>query len=523
MAQTASGNYVVSNTTFAPNISGGFSISLWFSCSGQLNKRGTLISLAPTTTLTIPTESGLIYYFPFDGTNGSTTFTETKQNGTYSGGSATINTSIPVLGTGCLDCTGGKKYNNDGSAPITLFNGLSSVTMSVWIYLTALPSGSMCYVLIAGTNKGIYFNNQVTAGSIHCSANKNGAGIASSSPIFTPTSSDLNKWNHLVWTITNDTTWHAYLNGSLVAGFPYTATGFLFSSANANSYNVIGIGSAGNGTQTVNAYLDDLRFYNRALSVSEITTIYNYTNTNINKVNGLQIDVSGTNMIYSQWLEPIVPPALQYGPIDSLSATTKSAFTNPTQYTNGRSGIYGVKLLYSVYTGPVMRIRRNNDASQTSLTDFYADSYGNLGTAYMGTGTSLAAWLSAASATTAYVTTWYDQTGNGNHATQTDTTKQPTYNTTGKYINFTARGTAGTDADFLTFTSSPYPSGNCNYTYVVKFSTTNNYGGVLFGGDVPTNQSGSPGTSLSHGIGRAATKYTSAWGGGAPNYTEGGT
>jgi len=43
--QTVSGNYVVSNTSFALNISGGFSISLWFSCSGQLNKTGTLISL----------------------------------------------------------------------------------------------------------------------------------------------------------------------------------------------------------------------------------------------------------------------------------------------------------------------------------------------------------------------------------------------------------------------------------------------------------------------------------------------
>ena len=45
VAQTTSGNYVVANNTFAPNISGGFSISLWFSCSGQLNKTGTLISL----------------------------------------------------------------------------------------------------------------------------------------------------------------------------------------------------------------------------------------------------------------------------------------------------------------------------------------------------------------------------------------------------------------------------------------------------------------------------------------------
>jgi hypothetical protein len=45
VAQTTSGNYVVANNTFVPNISGGFSISLWFSCSGQLNKMGTLINL----------------------------------------------------------------------------------------------------------------------------------------------------------------------------------------------------------------------------------------------------------------------------------------------------------------------------------------------------------------------------------------------------------------------------------------------------------------------------------------------
>ena len=49
VANNANSNYVVSDTTFAPNISGGFSVSLWFSCSGQLNKRGTLISLHRST------------------------------------------------------------------------------------------------------------------------------------------------------------------------------------------------------------------------------------------------------------------------------------------------------------------------------------------------------------------------------------------------------------------------------------------------------------------------------------------
>jgi len=53
--------------------------------------------------------------------------------------------------------------------------------------------------------------------------------------------------------------------------------------------------------------------------------------------------------------------------------------------------------------------------------DFYADSNGNLLTAPV-TGQLLQNWLGDA---TGYVTTWYDQSGNGNHATQATTANQP--------------------------------------------------------------------------------------------------
>lgn len=62
---------------------------------------------------------------------------------------------------------------------------------------------------------------------------------------------------------------------------------------------------------------------------------------------------------------------------------------------------------------------RNGTTGATQ--DFYADRLGNLLTAPV-TGQTLANWLGGA---TGYVTTWYDQSGAGNHATQATAANQP--------------------------------------------------------------------------------------------------
>jgi hypothetical protein len=62
-----------------------------------------------------------------------------------------------------------------------------------------------------------------------------------------------------------------------------------------------------------------------------------------------------------------------------------------------------------------------NGTLSGSSADFYADRLGNLLTAPV-VGQTLANWLGGA---TGYVTTWYDQSGRGNHATQTTTANQP--------------------------------------------------------------------------------------------------
>jgi hypothetical protein len=81
---------------------------------------------------------------------------------------------------------------------------------------------------------------------------------------------------------------------------------------------------------------------------------------------------------------------------------------------------YSLRLVNQSYTGPVVRVRRGSDNQEL---DFYADPSGNeLGTQYLGRGTALSSWLGS---NTGYVRTWYDQSTNGNHATQTTAVNQP--------------------------------------------------------------------------------------------------
>jgi len=73
---------------------------------------------------------------------------------------------------------------------------------------------------------------------------------------------------------------------------------------------------------------------------------------------------------------------------------------------------YSVRLVISTYTGPVFQLRRSSDnALQTFYTD---DIQSYLTTGANNTGTTYSSWIGA---NTAYVTIWYDQSTNANHAT----------------------------------------------------------------------------------------------------------
>lgn len=79
----------------------------------------------------------------------------------------------------------------------------------------------------------------------------------------------------------------------------------------------------------------------------------------------------------------------------------------------GSSVAYSLRKLRTAYTGNSIRIRRSNDNSET---DIGFDSNNNLDT------TSL---LSFVGSNSAFITTWYDQSGNGKDIFQTNSINQP--------------------------------------------------------------------------------------------------
>jgi len=74
---------------------------------------------------------------------------------------------------------------------------------------------------------------------------------------------------------------------------------------------------------------------------------------------------------------------------------------------------YGLRLLRSAYLGPAIRVSRSSDSAEK---DIYFDSQGNLDTA------TLQAHVGAS---LGRVKTWYDQSGNGNDASQSATSQRP--------------------------------------------------------------------------------------------------
>ena len=157
--------------------------------------------------------------------------------------------------------------------------------------------------------------------------------------------------------------------------------------------------------------------------------------------------------------------------LDTMSSAGKSA----------ARGIYALYSANSTYQGSTIKLRRSSD---NATSDFYADVYGNLTDA---SGSTFSSWIGSS---TAYVDTWYDQSGNNFHATQSTTNLQPVYNNTLKLLDFSNSsflnmGTAG---------AGPIPTGTLNapYTFVLKHGATGsipeNGASIVSGGAGATNQ-----------------------------------
>jgi len=170
-------------------------------------------------------------------------------------------------------------------------------------------------------------------------------------------------WHHIVGTY-DGANRKLYVDGVLRATAAY-------STAMESSDRVVEIGRYFySGSYTTDDIVAQPRIYNRALTAEEVLNNYETTEKEL---------FDGTRLL------------------DEYS---------------GASAAYSLRLLDSTYTGPAVRVRR---ASDNAERDIYF-SGGQLDTTTL---------ESFASGTDAFVTTWYDQSGSGNHMTRTSAANQP--------------------------------------------------------------------------------------------------
>lgn len=116
---------------------------------------------------------------------------------------------------------------------------------------------------------------------------------------------------------------------------------------------------------------------------------------------------------------------------------------------DGAAAAYSTRIpAGGIYGGPLLRVRRSSDnAEQDIYASAIPDANGNR---FLDT----TALLAFAGVNSAFVTTWYDQSGNGRHATQTTGTSQPRIVNAGVIDLLNNKpalypGAAGTSATFV--------------------------------------------------------------------------
>jgi len=82
---------------------------------------------------------------------------------------------------------------------------------------------------------------------------------------------------------------------------------------------------------------------------------------------------------------------------------------------------YSVRKLRGAYTGSAIRVRRSSDNAETDI-------------GFSGANLDTSALTSFCGASNGFVTTWYDQSGNGINATQTTAARQPQIVSSGSVI-----------------------------------------------------------------------------------------
>lgn len=354
--------------------------------------------------------------------------------------------------------------------PSYTFNSSSTYTVTYWVK-NSNNAANIIQSIFSPTNNspGGDYNNSFLLQSASNSAKYFYTFNGAHNSFSYPNNINDNTWHLVIWKFyTNNTSQNLIVDNNTTT---YSATGMNLSGFTAIG-NYIGWATWDN-TQYMTGFIDDYRLYSGFLSTTQIQSLYDISNANCSIIS---YGVSGNNYNFTiNWSGTNVECVtltnktqnINYGrfttsgqtysgiswnttdlfyltPYNSTSvglakaglATKLFNITNTSPYLydllssttqNNLRALYSFKLCVSSYTGPVVNIRRDDG----SISDFYADTSGNLGQIIGATGTSLTGWLNQSSGIkTGYVVKWYDQSGYGYDLSQNNTTYQPQIITT---------------------------------------------------------------------------------------------
>ena len=170
---------------------------------------------------------------------------------------------------------GSSGYVNTG-----ITNTVGTRTLSVWIYYTGAPSSTE--TIIGGVSSGSAGYTIRLETSLLKFQQQGEASLASTSL----SNLNTNAWNHIVGVIDGSTS-TLYLNGSSVGTGTVTDTG---------THNIY-IGArdnVGTADQFFNGKLDQVRIFQKALSSSEVSTLYAETVETVESLDPLSEDTTDT-------------------------------------------------------------------------------------------------------------------------------------------------------------------------------------------------------------------------------------
>jgi len=107
--------------------------------------------------------------------------------------------------------------------------------------------------------------------------------------------------------------------------------------------------------------------------------------------------------------------------LKALNPTPPPAFTGLLNTYSGAAAAYSLRLLDNTYSGNAIKVRRSSDNAEQDI-------------AFVNNELDTASLETFAGAGDAFVTTWYDQSGSGNDATQTTAASQPLIVSSGSTI-----------------------------------------------------------------------------------------